>query len=130
MNLYAINDDPDLHHTPFGRVTVSRFPSGGDPIVTLTHEQTGSPYIVGLLHPGAVVLDGLHGKRAWEAWHVLDKAERNRISEEQRRELDIEDHRADFRRAINKSLAAVVDGRDLLAAAMALHAKPKKRGRR
>jgi len=125
MNLGAINEDPDLHHTPFGRVTVSRSSAGGAPMVSLTHEQTGTPYVVGLLVDGAVVVDGLHGKRQWEAWHVLDKAERQRLREESRQELALEDHRADFRREINKSLAAVVDGRDLLAAAMALP-RPRK----
>ncbi len=122
-----MNDDPDLAHTPFGRVTLSRAPHGGAPLVSLVHEQTGTPYVVGLLRDGAGVLDGLHGKRQWEAWHVLEKAERQRIREEMRQELSLNDHRADFRREINKALASVVDGRDLLAAAMAL---PQRRGRR
>lgn len=76
------------------------------------------PMVVGLLRDGAGVFDGLHGKRQWEAWHVLDKAERYRLSREARQELSLQDHRADFRRAIDKSLARVVDGRDMLAAAM------------
>jgi hypothetical protein len=127
MDLATVNEDPDLHATPFGRVTVSRAPNGGVPMVSLVHEPSASPYVVGLLRDGAGVFDGLHGKRQWEAWHVLDKAERQRIREEMRQELSLNDHRADFRREINKALASVVDGRDLLAAAMAM---PKTRGRR
>jgi hypothetical protein len=127
MDLAAINDDPDLHHTPFGRVLVSRAHGGGVPMCSIEHAASGMPMVVGLLRDGAGVFDGLHGKRQWEAWHVLDKAERFRIREEMQRELSLEDHRADFRREINKSLARVTDGRELLAAAMAL---PKHRGRR
>lgn len=118
MDLAAINEDPDLHHTPFGRVLVSRAHGGGVAMCSIEHEASGMPMIVGLLRDGAGVFDGLHGKRQWEAWHVLDKAERYRLSQEARQELSLQDHRADFRRAIDKSLARVVDGRDMLAAAM------------
>jgi hypothetical protein len=127
MDLAAINADPDLQHTPFGRVLVSRSPGGGVPLCSIEHEASGTPMVVGLLRDGAGVFDGLHGKRQWEAWHVLEKAERHRLREEMRRELSLDDHRADFRREINKKLAATVDGRDLLAAAMSL---PRIRGRR
>jgi len=118
MDLAAINDDPDLHHTPFGRVLVSRAHGGSVAMCSIEHESSGMPMVVGLLRDGAGVFDGLHGKRQWEAWHVLDKAERYRLSQEARQELSLQDHRADFRRAIDKSLARVVDGRDMLAAAM------------
>jgi hypothetical protein len=127
MNLSAINDDPDLHHTPFGRVTVSRGPAGGAPLVSIEHEQTGTPMVIGLLRDDAGVFDGLHGKRQWEAWHVLEKAERQRLQAESRAELSLEDQRIDFRRELNAALAAKVDGRDLLISAMS---RFRKRGPR
>ena len=91
---------------------------GAATLVVIDNEETGARSVVGLLKDGATVLDGLYGKRQWEAWHVLEKAERQRIAEEQRQELVSADIGRDFKKALNGMMMRTVDGRDALIGAL------------
>jgi hypothetical protein len=119
IDVDAANDDPDLRDTPFGRISLVKPRSpGAATLVVIDNEETGARSVVGLLKDGATVLDGLYGKRQWEAWHVLDKAERQRIAEEQRQELVSVDIGRDFKKALDGMMMRTVDGRDALIGAL------------
>lgn len=119
IDVDAANEDPDLRDTPFGRICICPpLAPGAAPLVVIDNEETGARNVVGVLNEGATVLDGLYGKRQWEAWHVLEKAERQRIAEERRQELVSDDIGRDFKKALDGMMMRTVDGRDALIGAM------------
>ena len=114
MDIVAINADPDMRHTPLGRVSLQQPRVGGAVFVVLQREHDNKHAMVGVVDAstGRGVMDALYGKRQWEAQHLAVLAERTRIDGEQSRDREIQQRRADFRRELDKKMSASVDGRD------------------
>lgn len=114
MDLATINEDPDLHDTPLGRVMLTQPTPKGVVFAVGTHPNSGEQVILGVVDPPTSrgVQDAFYGKRQWEAQHVWEKAERQRLAKEAADEREHTDRRRDFVRALDKRIAGSADGRE------------------
>jgi hypothetical protein len=119
MNLDAINRDPALKHTPWGRVRVERPADRRIAFVKSTHPTTGEQATLGVVDDNKrTVWEAFYGKRQWEALKVIELAEIARLEERARLEAIDRDISRDRKRAIDKHLSRHVDGRDTLLQAL------------
>lgn len=119
MDTHAINRDPALKHTPWGRVRVSQPHGRKVAFVECQHWATGQKVMLGVVDDGKrVVWDAFYGKRQWEAVAVIEAAEKHRIAEQKRLEAIDRDVSRDRKQAIDKFLSRSVDGRENLIAAL------------
>lgn len=120
MDLATINEDPDLRDTPLGRMTLQQPNPGGAVFVVVERQHDGENAIIGVVDPSTRrgVFDAVYGKRQWEALHIYERAESQRIAKEKADERQRLDARADFRRAMDRHMARSVDGRDTLIGAL------------
>ena len=119
MDTHAINRDPSLRHTPWGRVRVEQPHGRKVAFVKSTHWASGEVVTLGVVDDEKrVVWDAFYGKRQWEAVAIIDAAEKRRIAEQQRLEAIDRDVSRDRKQAIDKFLSRSVDGRENLIAAL------------
>lgn len=119
MNLDAINRDPALKHTPWGRVRVEREGTRKLAFVRSTHPSTGEQATLGVVDDNKrTVWEAFYGKRQWEALKVIELAEIARLQERARLDAIDKQVSIDRKRAIDKHLMRHVDGRDTLLQAL------------
>lgn len=120
MDLVAVNKDPALRHTPFGRLSV-RPGANGMYLVSVHNDVVHTSRVINVVDPsrGKGVFDATHGKRPYERAHILRIAARQqeRAAAQAQRELD--DQSNSFKRQVNAFMGAAVDGKELLLTALA-----------
>lgn len=122
MDTHAINRDPALKRTPWGRVRVEQPAGRAVGFVQCEHWATKERVTLGVVDDGKrVVWDAFYGKRQWEASHIIEEAEQRRIEEKKRLDAIDADVSRDRKRAIDSFLSRSVDGREMLVAALQGH---------
>lgn len=122
MDVHVFNNDPDLIHSPQGRLFVT--PQASATGMPMVHQVTpsGAVATIGVVDKegGRNVFHGLYGNRPWELVHILDQAEKERLLKEQDKAREALSASTEFKAQLRRALAGSVNPAEEMEKAMAM----------